>query len=101
MIVHNSRVTVQAYPALLQQILSIASAQESRRWLASWERISPQPTPLYELPGLAQQLGVAHIAIKDESVRSPLASFKALGAPIALVRLVSRLWPQHQFDMAT
>ncbi len=101
MIVHNSRVTVQAYPAALQQILSIASAQESRRWLASWERISPQPTPLYELPGLAQQLGVAHIAIKDESVRSPLASFKALGAPIALVRLVRRLWPQHQFDMAT
>ena len=101
MIVHNSRVTVQAYPAALQQILSIASAQESRRWLASWDRISPQPTPLYELPGLAQQLGVAHIAIKDESVRSPLASFKALGAPIALVRLVRRLWPQHQFDMAT
>ena len=101
MIVHNSRVTVQAYPAALQQILSIASAQESRRWLASWERISPQPTPLYELAGLAQQLGVAHIAIKDESVRSPLASFKALGAPIALVRLVRRLWPQQQFDMAT
>ena len=101
MIVHNKRVTVQAYPAPLQQILSIATAQESRRWLASWERISPQPTPLYELPGLAQQLGVAHIAIKDESVRSPLASFKALGAPIALVRLVRRLWPQQQFDMAT
>jgi diaminopropionate ammonia-lyase len=101
MIVHNSRVTVQAYSAALQQILSIASAQESRRWLASWDWISPQPTPLYELPGLAQQLGVAHIAIKDESVRSPLASFKALGAPIALVRLVRRLWPQHQFDMAT
>jgi diaminopropionate ammonia-lyase len=101
MIVHNSRVTVQAYPAALQQILSIAAAQESRRWLASWDRISPQPTPLYELPGLAKQLGVAHIAIKDESVRSPLASFKALGAPIALVRLVLRRWPQQQFDMAT
>ena len=101
MIVHNSRVTVQAYPAALQQILSIAAAQESRRWLASWDRISPQPTPLYELSGLAKQLGVAHIAIKDESVRSPLASFKALGAPIALVRLVMRRWPQQQFDMAT
>lgn len=101
MIVHNSRVTVQAYPAALQQILSIAAAQESRRWLASWDHISPQPTPLYELAGLAQQLGVAHIAIKDESVRSPLASFKALGAPIALVRLVLRRWPQQQFDMAT
>ncbi len=100
MIVHNSRVTVQAYPAALQQILSIAAAQESRRWFASWDRISPQPTPLYELSGLAKQLGVAHIAIKDESVRSPLASFKALGAPIALVRLVMRRWPQQQFDMA-
>ncbi len=101
MIVHNSRVTVQAYPAALQQILSIATAQESKRWLASWERISPQPAPLYELPGLAQQLEVSHIAIKDESVRSPLASFKALGAPIALVRLVMCRWPQQQFDMAT
>jgi len=101
MIVHNSRVTVQVYPATLQQILSIATAQESRRWLASWDHISPQPTPLYELAGLAKQLGVAHIAIKDESVRSPLASFKALGAPIALVRLVLRRWPQQQFDMAT
>ena len=65
MIVHNSRVTVQAYPAALQQILSIAAAQESRRWLAHWDRISPQPTPLYELSGLAKQLGVSHIAIKD------------------------------------
>ena len=36
---------------------------------------------------------MAQVSVKDESVRSPLASFKALGAPIALVRQLLRLHP--------
>jgi diaminopropionate ammonia-lyase len=59
--------------------------------------IAVDATPLYDLPGLAARLGVAGIAVKDESVRSVLGSFKALGAPIALVRLVLRLWPGKNF----
>jgi diaminopropionate ammonia-lyase len=55
-------------------------------------------TSLWKLPGLARQLGVAHISLKDESTRSPLGSFKALGAPIALLRLIMRRWPEHNLS---
>mgnify|MGYP000873729770 CR=1 FL=1 len=86
------------YPARLRSTMSIERAQESRRWLASWKGIASQATPLYDLPGLAREMGVGRISIKDESVRSPLGSFKALGAPIALVRQILRLHPH--FDPA-
>ncbi|WP_254241948.1 diaminopropionate ammonia-lyase [Achromobacter pestifer] len=73
--------------------MNIERANESRRWLSAWSGIAPEPTPLYDLPGLAQQLDVARFSVKDESVRSPLGSFKALGAPIALIRQVLRIHP--------
>ena len=50
--------------------------------------LNPGPTPVWDLPGAARRLGVGAIHVKDESARSPLASFKALGAPAALLRLV-------------
>lgn len=45
------------------------------------------PTPLVELPALAQELGAGRAFVKDESGRFGLPSFKALGAfwAIALV----------------
>lgn len=36
--------------------------------------------------------------MKNESARSVPGSFKALGAPVALVRLVLRFWPEQNFD---
>lgn len=42
------------------------------------------PTPLVDLPGLAAELGVARLAIKDERGRMGLGSFKALGAAHAI-----------------
>ena len=45
------------------------------------------------MPDLAKQLQGARFSVKDESVRSSLGSFKALGAPIALVRQILRLHP--------
>ena len=42
---------------------------------------------------LAQALGVAAVHYKDEGSRFGLGSFKALGAPIALVRQILRLHP--------
>ncbi|MGF6960541.1 diaminopropionate ammonia-lyase [Paraburkholderia youngii] len=98
MLVANPRATRAAYPAELKTILSIEKAQESRAWLSSWDKISPDATPLRELPGLAARLAVGSISIKDESARSVLGSFKALGAPIALVRLIQRLWRNHNLD---
>jgi diaminopropionate ammonia-lyase family len=96
----NPRAMRQAYPTELRQILSVAHAQQDREWLGHWDGINPQPTPLYHVPHLATQLGIADLAIKDEGVRSPLASFKALGAPIALIRYLHRQW-QGECDIAT
>jgi diaminopropionate ammonia-lyase len=93
MLLTNPRATRRAYPAELQSILSIARAKESQQWLSHWSGIHPGATPLHKLSHLAGKLGIARLQVKDESARSPLGSFKALGAPIALIRLILRLWP--------
>ena len=95
----NRHATRGGYPSELRSILSAEKARESRLWLASWREINPGPTPLYRLDGLAHQLGIAAILLKDESVRSPLGSFKALGAPIGLVRLILRQWPDEKLNV--
>lgn len=94
MFVDNPRAVRAPYPAGLAALMNLAQASESRRWLSAWPGLARTATPLIELPGLARQLGVAQLCVKDESVRSPLASFKALGAPVALVRHFARLFPQ-------
>lgn len=45
---------------------------------------SYKPTPLVSLPTLAQELGVAHLLVKDESYRFGLNAFKGLGATYAM-----------------
>ncbi|MDE2293027.1 MAG: diaminopropionate ammonia-lyase [Elusimicrobia bacterium] len=45
-----------------------------------------QPTPLYSLPGLAEEFGLGQILLKDESQRFGLKAFKALGASYAIHR---------------
>jgi diaminopropionate ammonia-lyase len=82
-----------AYPRELRDIMNIAEARRTRGWLAGWPMLVAEPTPLWPLPDTAQALGVAGVWVKDESKRSPLGSFKALGAPAALVRLVMRAHP--------
>lgn len=98
MFVSNPKAGRQPYPQALQAVMSIAKAEESRQWLAGWRHLNAGVTPLYALPDLAAELGVAQLSVKDESVRSELGSFKALGAPIALVRLILRTFPAQQFD---
>lgn len=93
MLTHNPKANHGAYPDSLQTVLNIRAADESRRWLAPWQRLSREATPLWQLPELAARLGLAQLAVKDESFRSELGSFKALGAPAALIRLLARLNP--------
>lgn len=93
MLIQNPSATRAPYPPELAEIMNIARAHESRLWLSQWPQIARQATPLYDLPDLARRLKVARLSLKDESVRSPLGSFKALGAPIALVRQILRLHP--------
>lgn len=88
MLILNPRATRSPYPADLAALMNMARAQESRAWLSPWKGLNPGATPLHELPDLAARLRIARLGVKDESVRSPLGSFKALGAPIALVRRV-------------
>ncbi len=98
MLVENRFATRTPYSPELRDVMSIAKATESRRWLSYWPELTREPTPLVSLPGLARELGVARIDLKDESKRASLGSFKALGAPIALIRLILRKWPEKKFD---
>lgn len=93
MLTHNPKANHGTYPDSLQAVLNIRTADESRRWMVPWQRLSRQATPLWQLPDLADRLGLAQLAVKDESFRSELGSFKALGAPAALIRLLARLNP--------
>ncbi len=101
MLITNKHATRAPYPADLEAVMNIEGAQQSRAWLAHWSELRAGATPLYQLPDLAARLGLAGIGVKDESQRSPLASFKALGAPVALMRLILRLWPGQNLDPAT
>ena len=98
MIIANRNASPKPYPAELQGIMNIAAADESLAWLSAWEQLRDDATPLYHLPDLAARLDLAQVSVKDESVRSPLGSFKALGAPIALIRLILRRWPDQSID---
>ncbi|MFZ4286653.1 diaminopropionate ammonia-lyase [Variovorax sp. HJSM1_2] len=92
-LVPNPQAIRAAYPAELKTIMSIAEARRTRAWLAPWKHLAPEATPLWSLPKLAAQLGLGAVWVKDESKRSALGSFKALGAPAALSRLVLREHP--------
>lgn len=69
-----------------QQALGLAGADTVARLLSL--RGQDAPTPLYALPGLAGQLGLGALCVKDEGQRLGLGSFKALGGAYALMRLV-------------
>ena len=46
------------------------------------------PTPMNEMPELANQMGVAKIYMKDESTRLRLGSFKGLGGAFAVSQMI-------------
>src|SRR6185503_20861620 len=48
-----------------------------------------EPTPLVHLRGLASDLGIGDVLIKDESARLGLNSFKVLGVSYAVSRLLA------------
>lgn len=98
MLVENRFAVRAPYSDDLRDIMSIAKAKESREWLSHWSELTREPTPLVPLQGLARELGVARIDLKDESKRASLGSFKALGASIALVRLIQRIWPEQNYQ---
>ena len=99
MIFMNPKATRRRYDAQMRGLLSIEHCLEARLRLSSWNLLS-MPTPLRSLPGLAASLRIGSLSVKDESERSFLGSFKALGAPNALIRLVNRRWPDRGWQAA-
>ncbi|AMB85191.1 PLP-dependent lyase/thiolase [Pseudomonas agarici] len=99
MLISNDNACRQRYPDELKAILSIEQAHQSRAWLANWSQLNPGPTPLFELPDLAASLGIDQLYVKDESARSKLGSFKALGAPVALLRLLLGQFSSRHFEV--
>ncbi|WP_354202426.1 diaminopropionate ammonia-lyase [Bradyrhizobium sp. JR4.1] len=67
-------------------MLSCEAAREVERFLRC--RNGHKETPLISLPGLANEIGVGSIQVKDEGHRLGLGSFKALGGSYAVIRLV-------------
>jgi len=101
MFVKNKLASRAPYPADLREIMNLERAAESREWLSQWKLLNPEPTPLVSMQGIAGKLKLGTVLIKDESKRSPLGSFKALGASIALVRLILRKFPDAGFTART
>ena len=48
-----------------------------------------EPTRLVQLPSIAEELGVAHVVVKDESLRIGLPAFKILGASYSIAKALS------------
>lgn len=67
-------------------VLSTEAAKEVTRFLSYCPE--HRETPLHALPGLARELNVGSIHVKDESFRFGMNSFKALGGAYAVIRLV-------------
>jgi diaminopropionate ammonia-lyase len=59
------------------------------------------PTPLLDLPELAEQLKLEQILVKDESSRLGLPAFKMLGASWAIYRALAERWPAMHHDWST
>ncbi|KQV81437.1 diaminopropionate ammonia-lyase [Rhizobium sp. Root1220] len=82
--------TNPAYKSSLEpsdaETLGVEAAATVSRFLSYRENNAE--TPLVSLSGLARELGVSSIRMKDEGFRLGLGSFKALGGSYAVIQLV-------------
>lgn len=67
-------------PQGFRATVSDTGMRAARAVIFTW--LGYAPTPLVDLPGQAERLGVGRIRIKDESRRFGLKSFKALGGAL-------------------
>jgi diaminopropionate ammonia-lyase len=75
------------------ETLGIEAATTVSRFLSY--RDHNAETPLVSLSGLARELGISSIHMKDEGFRLGLGSFKALGGSYAVIRLVLEETSRH------
>ena len=68
-------------------VLPAAGFRRARAEIASWPGYAR--TPLVPLPGVAAELGLGTLMVKDEAPRFGLGSFKALGGAYAVLGVVA------------
>ena len=66
--------------------LDAAVMDRAQAEISGWTGYAP--TPLHELPEIAELTGVARVVYKDEAARFGLGSFKALGGAYAVACLL-------------
>lgn len=71
----------------LRAILSCEKGRIAHAAIAAWDGYAP--TPLRDLPAMAEALDLGQVLYKDEGGRFGLRSFKALGGAYAVDRLVA------------
>ncbi len=76
------------YGARERAVISLAEHARAAAEIRSWPGY--QATPLHSLPGLARELEVGALWLKDESGRFGLGSFKALGGAYGVLRVLER-----------
>lgn len=76
------------YPDRCRAILSLERGREARSEISSWPGY--RPTPLRSFPALAHELGLGGLWLKEEGPRFGLGSFKALGGPYGILRVLAR-----------
>ncbi len=85
--VGNPRALPSVYGPMQARLLNADALAAAKREMSSWPGYAA--TPLYELAGLAAAIRVGRLSYKDEGPRFGLGSFKALGGPYALYRLLT------------
>jgi diaminopropionate ammonia-lyase len=82
-----SRFWVRAHPPSGPRFFTDAGLADVRRFYESREA---PPTPLHRLRGLARELGLGSVLVKNESQRFGLPAFKIAGAQYAVARLIDQ-----------
>lgn len=83
----NPGLDLGPYPERCRAILSLERHEEARAEISSWPGYVP--TPLRSLAGLAGELGLDAVLLKEEGRRFGIGSFKALGGPYGVLRILA------------
>lgn len=85
----NSRLDEASETAAAVCVENLSRWAEAVQEIKTWPEYQPQP--LHSLPNRAKQMGIGNLFFKDESKRfgTSLGSFKALGAPYAVYKILA------------
>lgn len=83
----------EPYGAIRSCVLDAAGFAAAHTAITRWPGYAP--TPLVQLSGMAEHLGLAGLVYKDEGLRFGLKSFKALGGAYAVGRVLAQRVAAH------